>query len=51
MANFLARYWKTLAITSVSLASSYLFSHYDDHTRLNKRLFSALTVQAAEYVS
>jgi hypothetical protein len=50
MANFLARYWKTLATTSVSLVSSYLYSHYD-HSRLNTHLLSLLTVQAAEYVS
>lgn len=49
MANFFVRYWKTLAIASVSLTSSYFFSH-KDQSQINKRLLSVLTVQAAEYV-
>ncbi|CAF0982200.1 unnamed protein product [Rotaria sordida] len=48
MANFFVRYWKTLAITSVSITSFYLFSHYD-YSRINTRLLSVLTIQAAEY--
>jgi len=48
MINFFARYWKTFAIASVSLTSSYLYDHY----RLNNhRLLSLLTVKAGEYVS
>jgi len=50
MTNFFARYWKTFAIASVSLTSSYLYGHYD-HYRFNKNLLSLLTVQATEYVS
>jgi hypothetical protein len=47
MTSFLARYWRTIAIASVSLTSSYLYFHYDQH-QLNNRL---LTVHATEYVS
>ncbi|CAF2997501.1 unnamed protein product [Rotaria sp. Silwood2] len=48
MANFFVRYWKKLAITSISITSSYFFFH-DDYSRVNNRLLSALKVQAAEY--
>ncbi|CAF0750491.1 unnamed protein product [Rotaria sordida] len=48
MANFFVRYWKTLAITSVSITSFYLFSHYD-YSQINTHLLSLLTIQAAEY--
>ncbi|CAF0742686.1 unnamed protein product [Rotaria sp. Silwood1] len=48
MVNFFVRYWKTLAITSISIVSSYFFSHYD-YSRINNHLLSALTVQAAEF--
>ncbi|CAF3582239.1 unnamed protein product [Rotaria sordida] len=48
MANFFVRYWKTLAITSVSITSFYLFSHYD-YSQINTHLLSVLTIQAAEY--
>ncbi|CAF1010024.1 unnamed protein product [Rotaria sp. Silwood1] len=49
MVNFFIRYWKTLAITSISIVSSYFFSHYD-YSRINNHLLSALTVQAAEFL-
>jgi hypothetical protein len=47
MSSFLARYWRTVAIASVSLTSTYLYAHYDQ-PQFNNRL---LTVHAAEYVS
>jgi len=49
MANLFARYWKTLAIASVSLTSSYFFSRYD-HAQITNRLLSTLRVHAADYV-
>ncbi|UJR33250.1 hypothetical protein I4U23_020705 [Adineta vaga] len=48
MSSFLTRYWKTLAITSVSIASSY-FSTRCNEPQINNRLSSIFTVHAAEY--
>ncbi len=46
MANFLIKYLRTLAITSVTLTSSYFLVQYDQIKR--NHLF---TVKAAEYVN
>jgi len=48
MTNFLIKHLRTLAITSVTLTSSYFLYHYDQK---RNRLFSFLTVKAAEYVN
>jgi len=47
MANFLLKHLRTLAITSVTLTSSYYFLVQYDQTKRN-HLF---TVKAAEYVN
>jgi hypothetical protein len=49
MANFLLKHLRTLAITSVTLTSSFFLFHHD-YNQTKHRLFSLLTVKAAEYV-
>jgi hypothetical protein len=46
MTNFLIKHFRTLAITSVTLTSSYFLVHYDQTKR--NHLFK---VKAAEYVN
>ncbi|CAF0871345.1 unnamed protein product [Adineta steineri] len=48
MNNIFVKYWKTFAIASASLTSSYFYSQYDKSPRKD-RILSALTVQAAEH--
>jgi hypothetical protein len=50
MAHFLIKHLRTLAITSVTLTSSYFLFHHDNNQTRN-RLLSLLTVKAAEYVN
>jgi hypothetical protein len=50
MTNFLIRHLRTLAITSVTLTSSYFLSR-QDYNQTRNRLFSLLIVKAAEYVN
>ena len=47
MMNMLGRHWRTLAVTSVSLACSYFYSHREQSQLIPR--FSI--VHAAEYVS
>ena len=50
MANFIIRHLRTLAITSVTLTSTYALFHYDLNQSKN-RLLSLLKVEAGDYVS
>ncbi|CAF4301255.1 unnamed protein product, partial [Adineta steineri] len=48
MNNIFVKYWKTFAIASASLTSTYFYSQYDKSPQKD-RILSALTVQAAEH--
>jgi hypothetical protein len=50
MANYFVRHLRTLAVTSVTVTSSYFLFH-SDHSQTRNHLLSLLTVKAADYVN